>query len=199
MADYLDLRQLDESFAIGTAFEQRLRNLRYGNLPNDYLKKCFVTWAEPEDVREYPTVAIIIREGKYEAHSLSSTLLDETYNPTAGTVLVQDAEFVTDVELHIVCNDPIQRSRVIRSIREALQEQEIWKKEIANLYLPVRTYQKNPVELSLLVTELRLIDTETEDMRRERKAILVVHTRMPVLREVQITELQPRVPDFDIS
>jgi hypothetical protein len=199
MASVLDLRQLDETFAIATALVERLKGLAYYTGINDTIKECFATWAEPEVVREYPTLAVIVREGKYEAHSLSATVLDETYDAETKTVLVQDAEFVTDAELHIVCNDPVQRSRVIRAVREALQTRDVWKRDIANLYLPVRTYQKTSVELSLFVTGVRLIDTETEDLRRERKAVLTVNIRVPVLREVQVTELQPRAPNFDIS
>jgi hypothetical protein len=169
--------------------------LAYHTGPDDKVKSVYAAWATPEDVREYPSIAVIIREADYDAQNLSSAVLDETYDAATKTVLIQDAEWVSEIEIHVVCTDPIQRSRVIKAVRERLMGETLWdgKAETYGIDLPVPGYFGGVYPVKVSLKRVRYEDTEALATQRERRAVLYATARLPVLRRVTVAELQPSV------
>ena len=193
MPDITDLTNLDESLAVGAALVSRLQALTYHSGQADKVKAVFAAWATPEDVREYPSIAVVVREADYDAQNLSPAVLDETYDAVTKTVLVQDAEWVSDVEVHIVCTDPVQRSRVVKAVRERLMGETLWdgKAETYGVDLSVPGYFGGVYPAKVSLRRVRFEDTDSLATQRERRAVLYATVRLPVLRRVSVAELQP--------
>jgi hypothetical protein len=174
---------LDELLAIGDAFVLRLAGLKWKRghwLPEGAV---FATWAEPEDIAIFPSVAFLGAEGTYDASEMVPGPIESTRQPLDGSgyVLWQDAEFVVEAQVLVWANDPETRSILVRAVREALQDNDNETCHYGTL-LDCPRYFGGWSKVRVSPQAVRYEDNEVDSERRHLKAYLRVTCRLPVLR-----------------
>jgi hypothetical protein len=189
-ASYKYAADLDEALAIGQAFVDRLSELQYDHGKRLKRDAVFATWSDPDQIAEYPSIAVIMpEEGEFDQSQFVPSALEEYNTATSdgsGMCLWQDCEFVCTVQLVIICTDPIQRALVTRAVREALQD------ETGRQYgikIPLKRYFGGVFGAQVACRKIRNEDSGEDAKMRKRKAILTVNCRFPMLRAVSATNL----------
>lgn len=189
MTRYVYEADLDEMLAVGDALVRALEGLEYR--PGHRVKEVFAAWAEPEEQMEYPSIAIIPDgEGVYDASHLTPAPYSDTVDATAGIALWQDAEFVVRMGIRIYATDPVERSLIVRRVREVLQDPA---GDTYGVSLACPRYFGGVTRVQVTPLSVRYQDEQTEAMMRHRIAIIVVDCRLPVLRLAPAVMIQPRV------
>jgi len=184
---------LDEATAVGLALADVLDGLEWA--PGKKLKAVYAGWSEPEDVQVEPAVAVMPIEGTYEGSRSTPYEDEDSRKPTvgAGYILMQDAEFTASVELLVWASDPEMRSRVVRCVREALQEQDVmFKPSKYGLFIAVPRYFGGVVKASVAPQGVRYEDDQDEAEKRHRLAYVRVTVQLPVMRLVTAGGLEVR-------
>lgn len=184
---------LDESLAIGQAIVDRLDQLEYDH--GKRLKKdaVFACWAEPDDISDRPSIAVIMSdEFSFDESQFVPTEIDSSKSSASGDgwMLWQDCEFVTSVQIMIYCTDPVQRALVTRAVREALQDKDAGH---YGAWLPLKRYFGGFSNVIVTLRSGRYVDGSSEAEIRDRKAILTCNCQMPVFRAEQYKTMDLRV------
>jgi len=179
----------DESLAITEAIKLSLAGLFWAE--GKPVKRIVDEWVDAGQATVYPTIVIMpIQHGRYEA-TTPHTLL-ETREPTYGQghVLIQDAEFVADVDIKVVATDKVMRSMVVRALRERLRGGSL--DGTYDLRLSCPEYYGGAVNLMVNLLSISHEDDPRDVGERSRTATLVVQCRLPVVRVEGVTTLLPR-------
>ena len=191
----------DELLALGEAIRVRLVGLRYAtNCAPLAADQVFHCWADPDDLLQFPAVGIQASSGSYggDADQSFSPAADEASRfpaTGAGAVLVEAGEFVAQVEIVIYCTDPVQRSVVLRAVRDRLQDRVCGADGRGHygIDLPVARYFGGYTTCHVSPLTVRYEDDADEARRRHRKAILVVRASMPLYHCETAQDLLPRL------
>jgi hypothetical protein len=191
----------DELLAIGDAIRLRLLGLRFSmNHPALGSDQVFTCTADPEDVQQIPSIAIIAASGTYGSESdptLSPGPDEESRFPAhgAGHVLVDDGEFVAEIDLVVWASDPIMRSMLARAVREKLQQEVagVYGKAIYGIDLPCPRYFGGYSKCHVSPVKTRLEDTGDDAKKRRRKQILTLRCVLSMYHVEGAQDLLPRL------
>jgi len=163
--------------------------------PGKRVKAVFPAYAEPEDEKESPAISLDFAETKYDASQFTPFPLEETRGPDAlghGWVLWQDAEWTAEIVLEIWCSDSEMRGRVVRLVRETLQDPCSDVVRYGRAF-EVPRYFGGAAKASIAPVGGRFEDGEVEGLRRHRIAYMTCEVHLPVLRAAQVTGLEVRI------
>ncbi len=180
---------LDEMSAIADALVRAMAGLEYA--PGKRLSPDAVVamWAEPEEPMAHPSVAVVPGDLQYDSAHVVPALLEETADQASGLVLVEDCEAVVRVGVQIYATDPVQRAMLVRAIRERLQADD----GSYGVSLDCPRYFGGAARVRATPLSVRYEDDSVSALERERKAVMTVECRLPVLRVTEATGLMPRL------
>ena len=143
------------------------------------IKAINADWPEPEDEIVHPAITIQSGEGAghLEETSLDANLIEDTYD--GEKALVDYGDFITSLEIGVVCGNQIDRDNILEGLEDALNP-EI---DRCGLYLSLPDYHK--IEAEYIFGEN--IDGESGGLsgaaRGEREASFHGEARIPYLKK----------------
>ena len=191
----------DELLSMADAIRMKLLGLRWASnhAPlND--RQVFLCWADPEDISEYPAVGIMAAAGSYggdSEQSLSSGPEEASRFPRQGDghVLMEDSQFVADIDVIVWGTDPIMRSVLTRAVREALQGRVggVDGKSQYGIDLPCPRYFGGYSSCHVSPQKVRTDDSAEDAKRRHRKSVISIRCTLPLYHVEGAQDLLPRV------
>lgn len=154
------------------------------------LKRVEPVWPDPKKEIKYPSASIVDSTGiPYEAHSLTPTALEETWDSFApGTVLWKTAEAVATFQVDYWCTDDPTREAIGARLPSLFNPGE---GRIGVVLAGESRYFRRPVRATLLNHER--MDTQDAVFDRERRLMTLVQCEVDVVHLRKAVELQPRV------
>lgn len=158
------------------------------------LKRVVPEWPDPKELIAYPSASVIDNSAiPYEAHALTPTALEGTWNSFAdNTVLWKTAEAVAVFQVDYWTTDIPTREAISARLPSLFTPGE---GRIGVVLAGEPRYFRRPVRASLLDNER--MDTENAVFERERRLRTLVRCEVDVVQLRQAVELQPKMRLLD--
>lgn len=152
-------------------------------------KNVFSVFAEPEEKATYPSAYIFqAEEGLYDASKFVPNALDAIRLPEPdGRYLQVSSEMAIKLNVEIIANDPVERMALVAMCEDGLNPVD-WMYGI-RLALPHYFGQHATYE----PLSMNYDDSDSEDIRRFRRATIQVAANVPVTRLSKYADAQPRI------
>lgn len=153
------------------------------------LKRVEMVWPDPKKEIAYPSASVIDPANlPYEAHSLTPTALEETWDSFAPcTVLWKTGELVATFQVDYWCTDDPTRTAINARLHSLFNPTE---GRMGVVLAGDPRYFRRPVRATLL--DHRRMDTPDAVFDRERRLFSLVRCEVDVVHLRQAVELQPR-------
>ena len=140
-------------------------------------KEVFNTWAETEEIAEYPSAVVYVPDefGEYDSSRLAPTL-DPNNLVAPNTYAYSPTEFVTGLKAEIWCTDHIERRAFVKACEDAFNPVD-WMYGFV-LQLPHYYNQRGQYE----ILKMKYEDSEIRVTQRYRVASFEFKAQVPVTR-----------------
>ncbi len=177
-------QETDARTAIARGLKEYLEQLFYqaSGGRQVHFRHVFDTWAQAESNAEYPSAAVVARgEGVYDA----SKFTPQVESAAEGLGVVQTSELRIDADVGVWATDNKERMALVAMLERDLVPTEF----MYGLRLELPHYFNARAEYEL--ASMNYVDSAEDAMRRHRRAMLLVHATMPVLRLVKLPKMLP--------
>jgi hypothetical protein len=145
-------------------------------------RRVVSTWAQPEELAEYPSAAVLAGAGTYGSSRFTPGRGPRIATPDQRYVL-NSAEFTVDMTVELWCTDPKERAAMVALLEDRLlaplDSRYGFILELPHYFNARAQYEP---------TGLSYDDSEENAMRRYRKAVLTVKGQVPVIRLISLPD-----------
>ncbi len=141
-------------------------------------QKVFSSWAEPEEGSVYPSaIAYTIGAGVYEASKFAVVPTKDSQLPAPDErYALSPSEFVIDVTVEIWATDPPERTTLVAALEDTFNP--FTGQYGFSLDLP----HYHNVRATFEPLQMGYMDSETDAMQRNRKAMFLLNARVPLIK-----------------
>lgn len=191
------VRHMDMSYNVRNAIIEFLKGLtftRYTVSTNKPLTFQFssVNWEWPTPNKElvFPAVTVLdpINED-YAAHSLTPTVLEDTYDPNTGFVMVKDGEYIAELPVTIWAEDRYQRAAIIEGLEIAMNP-DIFR---MGIFLPMPMGYGRLARFTMI--GFKKLDTAETTFKGRLQTLFRIRVEADYVRRIQIPILKPQLID----
>lgn len=142
-------------------------------------QRVFHVWAEPEEVAEYPSAVVLAATpGTYDASRFvpQHPRADMRIPPPDGRWLIATSELLVDLTVEVWATDPLERMALVSGLEDALCPHDYQyglRLELPHYHGLRGTYEPTTVDY---------LDSETDAIRRYRRAAVTVRAQVSVVR-----------------
>ncbi len=158
-------------------------------------QKTFESWAEPEDVPEYPSaIAYTTTPGIYEASRLTPIPSSSARLPSPDKRYVMSpAEYVVTVTVEFWCTDDEERMGLVAAAEDAFNP-------FAGSYgFSLQLPHYHNARATYEPTQMGYMDNEVDAIGRLRKAVFALEARVPLIKLVAFPEAKPRIKVSEVG